>query len=113
LEIRRRAYQPRDVSTTPRDITKSESVDLEQTKLEETIIRTKHPSEGSRVARTNPTSPGRFPDPLRNLRKGKINPRPQSKKQLKKARQAKHREEVQKERLEEIRKQIIHNLGKE
>jgi hypothetical protein len=57
LEIQKRANQPREVSTVPRDIARSESVDQEQTKLEESIIRNKNknPLKASRVIRSNPT----------------------------------------------------------
>jgi hypothetical protein len=50
LESRKRAYQPREISNIPRDITRSESVDLEQIRLEERILRNKTTGEGSKVA---------------------------------------------------------------
>jgi hypothetical protein len=56
LEIRRNTNQPREISTTPRDVTRSESVDPEQIKLEESILRNpnKNPSAARRVTRSNP-----------------------------------------------------------
>jgi hypothetical protein len=55
LETRKRIEQNR-ISTTPRDITRSESVDLEQIKLEELIIQNtnKNAPKVSRVTRLNP-----------------------------------------------------------
>jgi len=103
LESRGRTYRPREISNTPRDIVRIASVDLEQINLEEKIIQQRSPPKASRVARTKLADPDYIPDPLRRTRKGRTNPIPQSKTQLKKARQAKRREEIQKERLEEIR----------
>jgi hypothetical protein len=69
LESRKRAHKPREISTTPRDIARSESVDPEQTKLEETILRNKNknPLKVSRVTRSNPT--GGIKKPSRKERK--------------------------------------------
>jgi len=39
LEIRKRTYQPREVSTKPRDITRLSSIDSKQVQLEESIIQ--------------------------------------------------------------------------
>jgi hypothetical protein len=113
LEIRRPAHRPREISNTPRDITRLESIDPEQIKLEETIIQRRNSPEASRVANTELTDPDYIPDPLRRTRKGKKNPIPQSKNQLKKARQAKRREEIQTKQLEEKRARIIEYLMKE
>jgi hypothetical protein len=64
-EIRNSISQTRIISTTPRDI--------------------------ARAVPIEDTSPDYKPDPLRKTRKGRVNPLPQSKKQLKKARQAANR----------------------
>jgi hypothetical protein len=113
LEIRRSTYQSREISNIPRDISRLESIDPEQIKLEETIIQRRNPSKASRVARTKLADPDYIPDPLRRTRKGKISPIPISKRQLKKARQAKRREEIQIESLEKRRAQIFEKLLKE
>jgi hypothetical protein len=68
LESRRRETQHRQISTTPRDIARDVSIG-------------KEPSEY-------------IPDPLRRTRKGRINPLPQTKRQLKKAQQAAKRDQV-------------------
>jgi hypothetical protein len=65
LESWKCIYQPREVSTTPRDIARGVS-----------------PED---------TSISYIPDPLRRTWKGRINPTPKSKQQLKKARQAENR----------------------
>jgi hypothetical protein len=85
-ETRRRAYRRREISNTPRDITRLESADPEQIELENTILQRRDPPEASRVARTKLANPDYIPDPLRRTRKGKTNPIPLSKRQLKKAR---------------------------
>jgi hypothetical protein len=113
LEIRRRAYRSREISNTPRDITRLESVDPEQIKLEETIIQQRNPPKTNRVAKAKVAVPDYIPDPLRRTRKGKINPIPLTKRQLKKARQKKRREGIQINQLEEIRARIIENLIRE
>jgi hypothetical protein len=79
LESQKRDCQPREISTTPRDIARR-------------------------------VSPGKqsvsyIPDPLGRIRKGRVNPLPQSKRQLKKA-----REEIK--RIQEFRDKDIANLGK-
>jgi len=66
----------RSISTTPRDIARNVSVEFNKQSLEE--------SSNSCVR-----------DPLRRTRKGQVNPLPQSKRQLKKARQAKARQLMQ------------------
>jgi hypothetical protein len=68
LESRREAYQPRGISSTPRDIARGVSPEDESNNY--------------------------IPDPLRGTRKGKINPIPKMKRQLKKARQAENRKKV-------------------
>jgi hypothetical protein len=103
LEIRRRAHRPREISNTPRDIMRLESIDPEQIRLEETIIQRRNSPEASRVANTEFDDPDYIPDPLRRTRKGNINPIPLSKKQKKKARQAERRKEIQAKRFEEKR----------
>jgi hypothetical protein len=57
LESRKRIDQPREISTTPRDIARSVSVDLEQLELEEKIKRNtnEHPVKASLALRSNPT----------------------------------------------------------
>jgi hypothetical protein len=62
LESQKRAYQPREISTIPRDIVRGVSTEKQ---LDSYI-----------------------PDPLRRTRKGRVNPLPQSKRQLKKTRKA-------------------------
>jgi hypothetical protein len=58
LEIRKSAWQPREIPTTSRDIARSESGDLGQRSLEESITRIniKSPSpKVTRATRSNPT----------------------------------------------------------
>ena len=62
LESQKQAYQPREISTIPRDIARGVS--------------------------TEKQSDNYIPDPLRRTRKGRVNPLPQSKRQLKEARKA-------------------------
>ena len=64
----------RGVSSTPRDIARNTSLDLYKQALS--------------------SSANYVSDPLRRTRKGRVNPLPQSKKQLKKARQAETRRMV-------------------
>jgi len=85
------------VSSTPRDIAKDISLDLDKQAL------------SSSAKYVN--------DPLRRTRKGRVNPLPQSKKQLKKARQAEARQiQLQARsntRLANIHEKIISNLRQE
>jgi hypothetical protein len=55
-DSRRRVGQHHQISTTPRDIARSESVDPEETKLEELIIQNKGKNipRVSRIIRSNP-----------------------------------------------------------
>jgi hypothetical protein len=62
LEARKRIVNPRAISGTPRDIATEVSPDLQSSDY--------------------------IPDPLRRTRKGRVNPLPQTKRQLRKARQA-------------------------
>jgi hypothetical protein len=82
LESRKPAEQYRDISTTPRDIARSVSVDPDQRQSEESNIRGVSPEIS--IYRT-------LPVPVRRTRKGRINPTPQSKRQLRKARRAAER----------------------
>ena len=88
----------RGVSPTPRDIARDIGIELSPEELEVSIDKY-------------------VSDPLRRTRKGRINPLPQSKKQLKKARQAEARriqhQANQRTKLAEIREKIISNLNKE
>jgi hypothetical protein len=111
LEVRRNTYQPREISTTPRDITRSESIDLQQNQLEETIIQRGSFPRVSGTARTNLVDPDYISDPFKRTRKGRISPIRPSKNQLKKARQKKHREDLREPQL--TRARIIHDLCKE
>jgi hypothetical protein len=56
LESRKRAYHPREISNTPGDIARSESVDPEQINFEETVTRKKkrRNRKAKRVTRSNP-----------------------------------------------------------
>jgi len=84
----------RGVSSTPRDIARNISLDFDKQALS--------------------SSANYISDPLRRTRKGRVNPLPQSKKQLKKTRQAEARRiQVQAKsntRLANIREKIISNL---
>jgi len=84
----------RGVSSTPQDIARNIGLDLDNQALSST---------GNYVS-----------DPLRRTRKGRVNPLPQSKKQLKKARQAEARRIQLQARsniwLANIREKIISNL---
>jgi len=117
LESRKYIHRSREISSIPKDIARIASVDLDQINIEEEIIQQRSPSIASIFARTKLAESNYISDPLGRTRKGKTNPVPQSKTQLKKARrrlkkaqQAKHREGIQQRRLEELRAQIINNL---
>jgi len=92
LTLRERTI--RVVSSTPRDIPRNISLDLDKQALS--------------------SSANYISDPVRRTRKGRVNPLPQSKKQLKKARQAEARQIVLQAksniRLTNIREKIICNL---
>jgi len=92
LTLRERTI--RGVSATPRDIARNISLDLDKQVLSSSV---------------NYVS-----DPLRRIRKGPVNPLLQSKKQLKKARQAEARriqlQAKSNTRLANIREKIISNL---
>jgi hypothetical protein len=62
LELQKRAYQPREISAIPRDIARGVSPEKQCDSY--------------------------IPDPLRRTRRGRVNPSPQSKRQLKRARKA-------------------------
>jgi hypothetical protein len=68
LELRRIISPIRGISATPRDI--------------------------AREVSPEPQSSNYLPDPLRRTRKGRVNPIPQTKRQLKKARQAENRKKA-------------------
>jgi hypothetical protein len=68
LETRKRVGQSREISTVPRDIARAVSVEDKSSSY--------------------------VPDPLRRTRKGRINPIPQTRRQLKKARQAENRKKA-------------------
>jgi hypothetical protein len=96
-EIRNSINQTRPISTVPRDIARAVSIEN--------------------------TSSHYRTDPLGRTRKGRINPLPQTKKQLKKIRQAERRrnknlqernqEADRNQRLQKIRATVIRNLSKE
>jgi len=92
LTLRERTI--RGVSSTPRDIARNISLDLDKQALS--------------------YSANYVSDPLRRIRKGRVNPLPQSKKQLKKARKAEARriqlQAKSNTRLANIREKIISNL---
>jgi len=87
----------RGVSSTPRDIARNISLDLDKQALS--------------------SSANYVSDPLRRTRKRRVNPLPQSKKQLKKARQTKARQIQLKAKsntkLPNIREKITSNLSQE
>jgi len=92
LTLRERTI--RGVFSTPRDIARNISLDLDKQALS--------------------SSANYVSDPLRRIRKGRVNPLPQSKKQLRKARQAEARriqlQAKSNTRLANIREKIISNL---
>jgi len=83
----------RGISATPRDIARDISVESDK----------KIPKEAA---------DNYVPDPLRRTRKGRINPLPQSKRQLKKARQIQQQANTS-TKLANIREKIISNLRQE
>jgi len=87
----------RGASSTPRDIARDTSLDLDEQAL--------------------PSSANYHSDPLRRTRKGRVNPLPQTKKQFKKPRQAEARRATlqarSNTRLADIREEIISNLRNE
>jgi hypothetical protein len=94
LESKRAITDNRAISETPRDIARGVSPEKQSSDY--------------------------IPDPLRRTRKGRINPLPQSKCQLKRARKALHlieakeaKSTIRYQRLKEIRTQVIQNLNKE
>jgi hypothetical protein len=100
LESRKRAYQPREISTTPRDLTEDQRLDPILDSAERTI------QESTR-------------DRLR-LQSNRVNPLPKTKNQLKKARklerlqEEKRKSEIEKNKqLRKIRATVINNLSKE
>jgi hypothetical protein len=113
LEIQKSICQTRPISTIPRDIARAVSIE--------------------------DTSSDYKPDPLIRTRRGRINPQPQTKRQLKKARQAENRPQTKRQlkkarqaenrkinnlqdrnqeadrnqRLQQIKATVIRNLSKE
>jgi hypothetical protein len=94
LESRKATIVNRAISETPRDIARGVS--------------------------PNEPSSDYIPEPLRRVRRGRINPLPQSKKSLKRARRNIRRKQILEENslihtktIEEIRAKIIQNLSKE
>jgi hypothetical protein len=121
LEIRKQIGENR-ISATPRDNARSESVDPEQLKIEETIIRNKNQNlaRASRVTRSNPAViQDPFPDPGAS-QYSQVKPLPTTKIQQKKARKVNRlqeanskRETERNQRLTRLRATIFRSLNKE
>jgi len=86
----RQAGNDRAISTTPRDIARSVSTELAITGIEGDHLSQIHLSriQNIDIQPLEESSNILDRDPLRRTRKGRVNPLPQSKRQLKKARQA-------------------------
>jgi hypothetical protein len=121
LEIRKQIGENR-ISATPRDNARSKSVDPEQLKIEETIIRNKNQNlaRASRVTRSNPAViQDSFPDPGAG-QYSQVKPLPTTKNQQKKARKVNRlqeanskRETERNKRLTRLRATIFRSLNKE